>query len=606
VSQAMNFGGLFLGMSFFLIVAALILTGLLFVFTLQHRAPEFGTLLALGFRPGQIRMLVLAEAGAVALLASTVGAMAGTVYTRALIFGLSRFWQGAIAHAAIRYHAEPGTALMGGALGFCCAVVTMTIASWRQTRCSARELLATDFTGERRPAGRRRTSNLLSLVLPVCGFVAAIIVAAVVVAAKPGDIVMPFFGVGSVLLLSGLGFWRFVLVVQASKRSTAHPTVTSVAVQNIARRRGRSLSVVGLLACGCFLVFSVSSMREDLTAHSTERWSGTGGFELYAEATVPLQENITSSIDNEGVVAVPVRVLDGDDASCLNLNHARTPRVLGVNARALSTLRAFLPQDGEKDSWSLLSLDLEGNAVPALVGDADTAMWGLRKKTGVDTGDILLYRDESGNEVPIKLVGHLPMRLSVFQGTILISDEVFGRLYPSENGFRIFLIDTEVGQAEKAANNLKQMYERYGLDVVPSFERLREFYVVQSTYLAMFLVLGGLGLTLGGAGMGIVVLRNVLERRREIAVLQALGFKRRTVLKMLFTEHGLLLAAGMGIGVIAAAVSMTPAVLAADSDVSLPFQLALLLLVLVCSAACTAVALFTALDKDTLSALRHE
>ncbi|GAG01989.1 unnamed protein product, partial [marine sediment metagenome] len=197
---------------------------------------------------------------------------------------------------------------------------------------------------------------------------------------------MPFFGAGSILLLSGLGFWRLVLIVQASKRSAVHPTITGVAVQNIARRRGRSLSVAGLLACGCFLVFSVSSMREDLTAHSTERWSGTGGFELYAEATVPLQENITSSVDDEGVAAVPIRVLDGDDASCLNLNHARTPRVLGVNASALSALGAFLPNDSDKDLWSLLNLDLEGNAVPALVGDADTAMWGLRKKTGVDTG----------------------------------------------------------------------------------------------------------------------------------------------------------------------------------------------------------------------------
>ncbi|MCK5557439.1 MAG: ABC transporter permease, partial [Candidatus Hydrogenedentes bacterium] len=61
VSQAMDFGGLFLGMSFFLIIAALILTGLLFVFTLQQRAPEFGTLLALGFKPGQIRLIVLTE-----------------------------------------------------------------------------------------------------------------------------------------------------------------------------------------------------------------------------------------------------------------------------------------------------------------------------------------------------------------------------------------------------------------------------------------------------------------------------------------------------------------------------------------------------------------
>ena len=233
-------------------------------------------------------------------------------------------------------------------------------------------------------------------------------------------------------------------------------------------------------------------------------------------------------------------------------------------------------------------------------------MWGLRKKTGVDNGDLLLYRDEAGNDVSVKLVGKLPMRLSVFQGTILISEEAFTQLYPSESGFRIFLIDTPAGRAADAANTLKQEYERHGLDAVPAVERLREFYVVESTYLAMFLALGGLGLTLGGAGMGIVVLRNVLERRREIAVLHALGFERRAVLKMLFTEHGLLLLAGMAVGAIAAAVSMTPAVISAESDVSVPFQLALLVLVLLVGGACMAIALFTALEKDPLPALRHE
>jgi ABC-type antimicrobial peptide transport system permease subunit len=606
-SQAMDFGQLFLGMSFFLIVAALILTGLLFVFTMQQRAPEFGTLLALGFRPGQIRLLVLAEAGAVALLASVLGALAGTAYTRALIFGLSRFWQGAVAHAAIRYHAEPGTALMGGASGFACAVITMAVASWRQTRRTGRELLAADFTLDKRVAGQRRTSCMRPLVLPLCGFALAIIIVAAIVAAKPSDIVGPFLGVGSLLLLSGLGSFRAVLMVQASRQSTERPTVTSIAIQNVARRRGRSLSVAGLLACGCFMVFAVGSMREDLTAHSDERWSGTGGFELYAEATVPLQEDPTASLVDEGVTAVPVRVRDGDDASCLNLNRAQAPRVLGVNADAMSALHAFLRRKKREDLWALLNLELDENVVPALVGDSDTAVWGLgNKKTGVDNGDLLLYRDESGNEVSVKLVGKLPMRLSVFQGTILISEEAFTRLYPSESGFRIFLIDTPAGRAEEAANTLKQEYERHGLDAVPAVQRLREFYVVQSTYLAMFLVLGGLGLTLGGAGMGIVVLRNVLERRREIAVLNALGFERRTVLKMLFTEHGLLLVAGLAVGAIAAAVSMTPAVLSAESDVSVPFQLALLLLVLLCGGVCMAIALFTALEKDPLPALRHE
>src|SRR3989442_2771512 len=48
-SQAMDFGTLFVGFSAFLIVAALLLTALLFAFGVEQRAEEVGTLLAVGF-----------------------------------------------------------------------------------------------------------------------------------------------------------------------------------------------------------------------------------------------------------------------------------------------------------------------------------------------------------------------------------------------------------------------------------------------------------------------------------------------------------------------------------------------------------------------------
>jgi len=44
---------------------------------------------------------------------------------------------------------------------------------------------------------------------------------------------------------------------------------------------------------------------------------------------------------------------------------------------------------------------------------------------------------------------------------------------------------------------------------------------VQNTYLNTFQVLGALGLLLGSAGLGVVVLRNVLERRAELAAMLA-------------------------------------------------------------------------------------
>ena len=80
-SQAQDFGQLFLGFSFFVILAALILMALLFQFSLEQRAEEVGTLLAVGFRPGKIRLLLLGEGAVLSLLGGLLGVLGGS-FTR--------------------------------------------------------------------------------------------------------------------------------------------------------------------------------------------------------------------------------------------------------------------------------------------------------------------------------------------------------------------------------------------------------------------------------------------------------------------------------------------------------------------------------------------
>jgi ABC-type lipoprotein release transport system permease subunit len=68
---------------------------------------------------------------------------------------------------------------------------------------------------------------------------------------------------------------------------------------------------------------------------------------------------------------------------------------------------------------------------------------------------------------------------------------------------------------------------------VPTEERLANFHRVENTYLSTFQMLGGLGLILGTLGMAAVLLRNVLERRRELALLRAVGLRLQTL-----RDHG--------------------------------------------------------------------
>src|SRR4029077_20577025 len=124
------------------------------------------------------------------------------------------------------------------------------------------------------------------------------------------------------------------------------------------------------------------------------------------------------------------------------------------------------------------------------------------------------------------------------------------RLFPSESGYRAFLLDATASQTGAVAATLTRALQDAGLELTPATERLARFNAVQNTYLDTFQVLGGLGLLLGSVGLGIVVLRNVLERRGELALLIAVGFRRRRVQKLVLAEHAGLLGLGVVIGVV--------------------------------------------------------
>jgi len=570
VAKAMNFGELFVSMSFVLIAAALMLAGLLFVFNVEQRAEEAGILRAIGFLPYHTMALFLAEGAVVALAGSAVGAVIGTAYTRLLVWGLSGEWRGAVAGSSIVYHAEAGSAAAGAAAAAVCSVFAMALALRKQTKRQARELLSGDAGVEAPRAGGGRRGLVISTAL-----IAAAI--AVIAASAPDDAghrVAGFFSAGAMLLIGGMGLVRNRLGALALRES-GRITLREIGIRGAARRRGRSLAAAGLLACGCFIVFAVLAMQQDVTAGARLRSSGTGGFGIYAESTIPVVDRLETEQGRSafklgegslsGLSFVSMKIRDGDDASCFNLNRAMAPRLVGVVPEAMSGRGAFVARDGA-DPWKLLDEELPDGLGPGLVGDVNTAMWGLQKKTGPEKGDVLAYKDERGDMFGVKLVGSLPQHLSVMQGVVLVSAARFSEKFPSEEGYRAFLADVPEGaDPVEAARLLGTRMARAGLDAVPAAQRLVEFYSVESTYLSMFMALGGFGLLLGTAGMGVVVLRNVLERRRELSAMRCMGFMRGDLVRMLLIEHAALLAAGVAIGAASSLAAVWPNVSGGES-----------------------------------------
>ncbi len=573
VSESMDLGQLFLGMSAFLIAASLLLTAMLFVFTVEQRAREMGVLLATGHPAGGVRRLFLAEGAVLALLGSLAGIPLGWAFAKLLVGGLASLWSGAVAGTPIEFHAGAASALWGAAAAAAISILAMRLALARHVRRPVRELVAEDASLSLPGAGRSWVHRSI-LVAGWAGAAAIALGALLSGARNPAG---AFFAAGALALAGGIALIRMRLA-RLSTSSSARLSVGTLGVRSAARRPGRGLATAGMLACGSFVVFSVSAMKEDLTLQAGERRSGTGGFRLYGESSIPLHSDAhglpelrLSEDPWRDVSAVGMRMREGDDASCVNLNQASAPPLLGVDPEELARRGAF----AGPELWGLLDEAYPPDVVPAIVGDSATAVWKLKKTVGKD-GDLLEYKDDRGKPFKVKLVAALPMRLSVLQGRLVIAERDFTRLYPSESGYRVFLWDVPADRAEALRRSLTQRLDTFGFEAVPSVERLKSFYVVETAYLMMFLVLGGLGLLLGTAGMAVLVLRNVLERRGELALLRAVGYSKGQVGGVVMAEHRFLLMAGLAAGTAAAALAVAPG--AARPEVHVPVGLLALFL----------------------------
>ncbi len=640
-AESMQFGPLFLGLSMFLLFAALVLMALLFVFGVEQRSEEVGTLLAVGLVPRQVRGLLLSEGGALAVGGAALGVAGGLAYTVVMLRALETVWSGAVGGMTLYFHAPWPTVGLGFLLGVGAAGAAVWVTLLRQARRPARELLsgAGELPAEPEEGGGRGRGRAATLL----GAVATVAAVAVVVLLGLGEskaAVGAFFGAGALLLVAGLAFSWALLGGVGRLGGRAAMGLPGLGVRSATRRRGRSLATIALLACGSFMVVAVGANRRDPLANAGDRKSGTGGFALYGETALPVYRDLNDPAvrrerrmrfdEGRGVSVAAIRVREGDEASCLNLNRPQQPRLAGVPANDptvrrerrmefedLASRDAFAfatvldesgdvfkdprPLGPDESPWTLLRRETVDGSVPA-IADTATIIWSLGKKVG----DTVTYADERGRTFDVRFVAALAP--SMLQGSVFISEEKLLAKYPSTSGYRLFLIDgpTAPEARRSVARELARSLRREGLDLVPATERLAAFYGLENTYLAIFQLLGGLGMLLGSIGLGLVVLRNVLERRGELALMRAVGYGRGELRRLVLWEHWGLLVLGLVCGVVAAIVAVMPALGASGYDVPYGSLGLTLAAILASGGLWTYLASVAALRGPLLEALRNE
>ncbi len=611
---AVDFSEYFTYFSFFLVVSSLLLTGLFFKLGVEQRLREVGLLHAMGFPPKAIRALFLREGGVLAVLGSLVGLAGAVAYAWLIMFGLKTWWVDSVGTKLLTLHVSNTTLALGGVGGVLAALLAIAWTLRGVEPATPRHLLMGGETNGARTVSRR------PLVL---GMTATLLSFALVLATILGGMnqVAGFFGAGSLLLVALLSFqWSWLRRKNPSLLVGSAPrAMVRLGLRNATHRPGRSLVSIALIAFASFVIVAVDAFRRDASHELIlDEHSGNGGYSLLAESLLPLYYDPNTEDGKDAlnlptgdgsplvdVHFVPFGVRPGEDTSCLNMYRPSNPRIIAVPPTLIASRRFRFQsslaetEEERQNPWLLLTKTEADGAIP-VIGDAGSATYVLH----LELGEELTIPRSVGEPLRLKLVATLAD--SLFQSELLMAESSFRRAFPDESGFRFFLIEAEPQTTPQVTEILEQRLGDFGFDVVATHERIADFHRVENTYLSTFQSLGGLGLILGTLGLAAVMLRNILERRRELALLQAVGYRRGHFALMVTAESALLLLGGVITGTVCALIAIAPALASRGGGFSIPSVGLLLLAVLASGLISSLIAVWASIHSPLLESLRSE
>ncbi|MFQ5490923.1 MAG: ABC transporter permease, partial [Phycisphaerae bacterium] len=376
-----DFGGLFIGFSFFLILSAAMLVALLFRLAAERRAGEVGLLLASGFAPAKVSRLLVWEGGTVAAIGAAAGLAAALGYAWLMLAGLRSFWSAAVNAPFLHLHVGAVSLVIGYVSSVALAAGSVAWSLRGLTRMAPRALLAGTVSSGG-TLGRTEPTRA-SIIVAGAAFVTA---GALVAASLAGDFVpqtVAFFGGGAAAMVGCLAIFRRLLMrpPRSAIGQAGIGAWVRLGFRNAPRNRGRSMLTVGLIASASFVIVALQAFRLDAGDDIADKHSGSGGFALMAESAAPLFYDLNSPAGREsldvdptaeatlaGMNVLPFRLRPGDETSCLNLYTPDRPRIIGapqamIDRGGFSFAGTLDETPTERDNpWTLLNRRFDDGA----------------------------------------------------------------------------------------------------------------------------------------------------------------------------------------------------------------------------------------------------
>ncbi len=545
IAQAMDFAGLFLALSFFVVIAALILLYLITVLHVDSRRQELSILRSMGYSPRQLRLLLGSEFTLYTLLGTLLGLLLSIAYVWLILTLLNSSWQSITGALFIELHLVPRDFALGFGISALICLLSMLRVMHKSLKASLHQELEEDYSLAAWTRGDSRWTLILSILF-VVGTVVSYL-------SPPAQQMMLFFTSSFIMLFLSFKLVKYMMIRNSGGELSS---LVTLAAKNNRRFLSRSMSILSVLGLGVFLC-GLTILNYRTLGDDPSRESGTGGYYGMISTIAPIKHDLNTTAGREqyqldklpsSLRFCQLRLVEGSSAGCLNLNRVFRPELLGVPQQGLEGRFSFTDEEAH---WDLLEEDLGDNVIP-VIADAEVIQWSLGKSVGEE----LTYLAGDGKEYRLRFVAAL--NKSIFQGYVLVSDKNLQRMYPHLGGSRLLLVDFD---AKPYIKQISERLDRQGVSFRLASDRLNLFNSVQNTYLMIFFSLGCIALSLGCVGFVLLIKQHLSLRQHEFFLLRVMGYSTRQLAQLIIMENTQLLLFGMGASLLSLSSAAIPLII---------------------------------------------
>src|SRR3989449_910925 len=537
-AQAVQIGrdatDLFLVMGAFGILAGVLLIVNIFVMLAEERKPELGVARAVGFLRSDLLTTFALEGTFYAVVAAALVALGGlglTLWGFALDTGMGKI---------------PGPPVLALGLG-----IVAASRGWARAAMT----LAAAF-------------NLAWILLPFT-----------LLNQATDNVSIAFVMVGVILVGSGILIAVFNVsealraLLRRANRGAGRP-VLKTAISYPMDKRFRTGMTVAMFALILFMV-TLISMLQGLQAASLNSFvrQQSGGYDVIAYTTtygeIPnfrqrLQANFSDSLFLNGYNGTSTASVMPAKVQAVGGNRTYDYTLWGVDNFLIQSnqygFTSFLPSyvnesSGQRqaltnrtDVW----LSLRWNHTLAIV---DRTAAGSNQFVPDESclrvvpGDRIRAFDAAGRTVNLTIVGVLEQALQFTSG-VFVDQSVVRGVFPPEERYTAYFFQMTPGVDVPAFRaDLERGFFVYGLQTIDIREQIGQAFDASQEVLTLMQAYLGIGLLVGIAGLAVITLRAVVERRTQIGAIRAIGFTRGMVLSTFLVEIAVIAVLGIGIGV---------------------------------------------------------